>query len=406
MAEVEIVEKVLGNGLKIIAERNLDAKSAAIGFFVKTGSRDETQSESGISHFLEHMMFKGTEKRSALDITYELGNLAVKANAYTSDEATVYYGAVLPEYFSRYQELLSDMLKPALDPKEFDMEKKVILEEIALYKDRPSYCLFEKAFRSYFNGHPSGNSVLGSVESVSAITRDDMLNYYKRRYSPSNMVLIAAGNFDLDRFMHDAERLCGGWKSFETERKVEPYEGKEESLEFTKSDIQQAHIMILTGGPSQQDPHRYAFGVFSNIVGDVTGSRYYWALVNSGIAESADSEVDEKDGTGCFISYACCPPDNIDKVSGILNEILDSPLQFTDKDMERAKAKIATRMVLGGELPMGRMRALGHEWLAREKVHNLHSEVEAIMAVSRKDIESALSAYPLTKRSEYRLLPA
>lgn len=156
----------LSNGLTLLGESNPSNVSAAIGFFVKTGARDETPAESGLSHFLEHMMFKGTPTRSALQINLDLGNLGAQANAFTSEENTVYYAAVIPERFAEMQDLLTDMLRPSLDRGEFDMEKKVILEEIALYQDRPHFYLFENAFKDYFGDHPAGNSVLGSHASV------------------------------------------------------------------------------------------------------------------------------------------------------------------------------------------------------------------------------------------------
>ena len=132
-----IVLHKLANDLVLLGEIKKTTKSAAIGFFVGTGSRDELVSEVGVSHFLEHMMFKGSAKRSAIDLTYALGAIGAQANAFTSEENTVFYGAVLPEYFSAMQEILSHMLRPALLTEEFDTEKKVILEEIALYEDRP-----------------------------------------------------------------------------------------------------------------------------------------------------------------------------------------------------------------------------------------------------------------------------
>jgi len=216
--KAKVHREELSNGLTVIAEHNSAAASASIGFFTRTGARDESAAESGISHFLEHMMFKGTPKRSALDINLELGNLGAQANAFTSEENTVYYATVIPEKFSAMQELLTDMLRPALDPAEFDMEKKVILEEIALYRDRPHFYLFENSIKDYFGEHPAGNSVLGSHESVSAITREQMKDYFDRRYTPPNMILAATGNFDLDRFLTDARGLCGGWTNHKVTR--------------------------------------------------------------------------------------------------------------------------------------------------------------------------------------------
>ena len=196
----------LSNGLEIVAEINDQTRSTALGFFVMTGGRDD--SVPGISHFLEHMIFKGTKKRSALQVSYELGNLGVQANAYTAPENTVYYGSVITKYFSGYQELLSDMMRPSLVQEEFDTEKNVILEEVALYKDRPGFYLDELARSNYFQNHPLGISVLGSTETVSSITRDQMQSYFESRYSPTNMILCATGNINWEQFV---PRSYGGF---------------------------------------------------------------------------------------------------------------------------------------------------------------------------------------------------
>ena len=146
----------LDNGLTIIGEHNPEAQSFAAGYFVKTGSRDETQEVAGVSHFLEHMMFKGTPRRSPADINREFDELGANYNAYTSDERTVYYGAVLPERGPKLLDLLSDMMRPALRQEDFDLEKNVILEEIAMYEDRPSFKVFEEGNEHFYNGHPLG----------------------------------------------------------------------------------------------------------------------------------------------------------------------------------------------------------------------------------------------------------
>src|SRR3712207_2686698 len=164
----------LANGLEIVGEHNPAAKSMALGFFTRTGSRDETPEVSGVSHFLEHMMFKGSERRSAEDVDREFDEMGARYNAFTSEENTVYFGAVLPEFQSRLVDLLADMLRPSLRQDDFDTEKKVILEEIAMYKDRPHFTVYELARATYHHGHPLGNSVLGSTESIGALDRDQM----------------------------------------------------------------------------------------------------------------------------------------------------------------------------------------------------------------------------------------
>ena len=163
---MEFREQTLANGLEIIAECNPEAYSTALGFFVKTGSRDETDQISGVSHFLEHMVFKGTAKRSAADVNRELDEMGSFSNAQTGEEKTIYYATVLPEFQDPTIELLSDILRPALREADFETEKKVIIEEICMYEDQPPFGGHEKCMAAHFGSHPLGRSILGTVESV------------------------------------------------------------------------------------------------------------------------------------------------------------------------------------------------------------------------------------------------
>lgn len=396
----------LSNGLTIIGESNSENVSSSIGFFVKTGARDETAAESGISHFLEHMMFKGTPRRSAIDINLALGNLGAQANAFTSEENTVYYAAVIPERFAEMQELLSDMLRPLLDPHEFDTEKKVILEEIALYQDRPHFFLFENAFKDYFGDHPAGNSVLGSHASVSALTHEQMRDYFGRRYSPANIVLVATGNFSWDSFVADAERYCGQWTGDRPGRVCSRYHSVAKKKTLTKANLNQAHGVLIAEGVSAQDTERYPMALLATILGDSTGSRMYWELINTGLAESAGVDSDERDGAGCFSAYVSTSPEQLEQVLSITRDILRSPLEFSEQDLDRAKAKVTSRVVLDGELPMGRLMALGLEWSYRKESTPLSTVIENVRAVSPTDIERALERFSLSTWSEYTLVPA
>jgi predicted Zn-dependent peptidase len=395
----------LSNGLTLLGESNPANVSSAIGFFVKTGARDETPEESGLSHFLEHMMFKGTPTRSALQINLDLGSLGAQANAFTSEENTVYYAAVIPERFAEMQELLSDMLRPLLDPEEFAMEKKVILEEIALYQDRPHFYLFENAFKDYFAEHTAGNSVLGSHSSVSALTHQQMRDYFDRRYAPSNISLVATGNFDWDAFTAAAERLCGGWRDHPVARETKPFAGKATTKVLTRKKLNQAHAFLISQGPSAQSSDRYAMAILATILGDSSGSRTYWDLINTGLAEGASIDSDERDGTGCFSAYVSTTPDQLDRVVDIVRQILSTPLEFSDEDLDRAKAKVMSRIVLDGELPMGRLMALGLEWNYRKESTPLATILERVKSLSRPDIEKAVEKYPLKHLAEYRLMP-
>lgn len=397
--------ETLPNGLTILGEPTSAHQSAAVGFFVRTGARDETAAEAGVSHFLEHMMFKGTATRSSLDITFQMGNIGAQANAFTSEESTVYYSAIIPEHFSQIQEIVSDMLRPSLDPKEFDTEKNVILEEIALYKDRPQYYLYERAVADYFAGHSAGNSVLGSHESISALSRDQMAAYFTRRYSPSNMVLVATGRFDWKTFRQAAEKLCGGWSDHPAPREHRPHTQILKRTDFHKSNLNQCHLLYLGPGCSAQDQERFALTVLTSILGDSSGSRMYWALVDTGIAECASADLEDRDAVGCVSAYAASAPEKIDQVAQRMEEILATPLEFSDADLERAKAKITTKIMLNGELPMGRLMSLGLEWNLRRTPHSLRREIASFREVNRKAIEAALEKFPIGKLSLYRLLP-
>lgn len=395
----------LKNGLTLIAEQRETAVSCAIGFFARTGARDETIELAGVSHFLEHMMFKGTSSRSALDITYQLGALGAQANAYTSEENTVYYMAVLPEYFSKAVELLSDMLRPSLDAAEFDVEKKVILEEIALYQDRPTHALFERSLREFFGAHPAGNSVLGTLESVSNLTQAQMREYFERRYGASNLVLAATGNFDWEEFVDLAEKHCGHWASGAAGRDYAVHVPAESEVRLTKAELNRAHLCLLSPGPSAQESSRYAAEVLSCILGDHSGSRAYWALVDKGLADCASIDVDTMDRTGVIYGYTSSVEGRIHEVGDALRAIMSSAADFRDEDLSRAVTKLSTRLVLQGESSMRRLMSIGLDWIYRATYSTLQEELSRIQSVNRAEISDLLEAYDFRPTNKVVLVP-
>src|SRR5438477_1393518 len=188
--------EVLPNGLTIVGETNSAARSVALGFWVRTGARDETPEVSGVTHFLEHMIFKGSERRDAFAVNRDLDRIAANPNAFTSEENTVFHAMVLPEYLPQAVDILSDILRPSLREEDFDMEKNVIIEEIGMYEDQPMWSAYDHAKRAYFAEHPLGNSILGTADSIRALKRDQMHAYFRRRYVAPNITVAAAGNFD------------------------------------------------------------------------------------------------------------------------------------------------------------------------------------------------------------------
>jgi predicted Zn-dependent peptidase len=402
---VKFFQHTLSNGLSLIGEQRETAVSSAIGFFVRTGARDETDEVSGVSHFLEHMMFKGTAKRSALDITYQMGAIGAQANAYTSEETTVYYMAVLPEYFDTALELLSDMLRPSLDKAEFDVEKNVILEEIALYHDRPTHILFESAMKTFFGSHPAGNSVLGTIESITALSREQMQSYFDSRYAPNNLVLCATGDFDWDSFVEQAERYCGSWKREDCPRELLTHSPEKVDKIITKADLTRAHLCLVGPGPSAQDPLRYSAQVLSTILGDSSGSRAYWELVDKGLADAASIDIDDMDGTGMTYGYVSSDPERIDEVGDVIRSIMCSPKPFTAEALERAKTKLRTRLVLQGESSMRRLMAVGNDWLYRQSYSTLDEESQRFQEVNAASIDDCLNTFSFEPTASVKLLP-
>ena len=205
-------ETTLDNGLQVIAELNDQAYSVAAGFFVKTGSRDESAELAGVSHFLEHMTFKGTPRRDAVAVNRDFDRVGAKHNAQTSEEDTFYHVTCLPEYLPQAFDVLSDILRPTLRGDDFETEKKVIIEEIRMYLDNPMSVAYEAAKATHFGEHPLGNSILGTVESIACLQADQMREYFAHRYCPSNIVLAFAGKWDWNSLVGLAQAHCGAWQ--------------------------------------------------------------------------------------------------------------------------------------------------------------------------------------------------
>jgi predicted Zn-dependent peptidase len=205
---VQFREATLDNGLQIVAELNPSAQSLAAGFFVRTGARDETPAVNGVSHFLEHMAFKGNERFTADDVNRIFDEVGAKYNASTSEEVTLYYAAILPEYLPRTFEILTALLYPTLRQDDFDMEKKVILEEIGMYEDQPTFTAYEELMRVHFAGHPLGQSILGSSESIQALSSEQMRTYHRDHYKAGNIVLAIAGRAEWDDVLKLVKHHC------------------------------------------------------------------------------------------------------------------------------------------------------------------------------------------------------
>lgn len=392
---MEFIKEHLDNGLCIIGEVNKSAKSAAVGFFVKTGSRDENEQISGVSHFLEHMLFKGTDKLSALEVNEAFDRTGAQFNAGTSEEYTVYYAAVLPEYLIEVTQLWIELMRPALRDDDFNIEKNVIKEEIAMYKDMPSFDVMDQCRSLHFDGHPCGNSVLGSEESIDNLTSAQMWDYFTRRYAPNNMVLACAGNFDWKKICSIARSSCVKWQRQGVERKTEHFDGSKKKKRAEKSNLVREHICLMSSGVSAQDPRRFAASLLGVIVGDNIGSRFFWELVDKALAEAATMQFGPMDGTGAFYSYIRCSADNVTRVLDIVDSIFQSLSQdgISEDELRKAKNKVLSALVIKNELPMGRLGDLGSNWLYLGQYRSIEEDVSAVKAVTVDEINTLIKQF-------------
>lgn len=382
----------LHNGLTIIGEINPLAQSAAVGFFVRTGARDETSQINGVSHFLEHMVFKGTDTLSAFDVNAAFDQVGAKFNAFTSEENTVYYAAVLPEYLPKVAGLWMELMRPSLRNEDFDIEKNVILEEIAMYKDMPQFEVMDQSLALHFGSHACGNSILGTNESISALTAEQMRSYFAQRYAPNNIVLACSGNFDFEAICRLAEEKCASWNRVDASRDLEDFRGTFEVKHIQSPHLVRQHIGLRSPALSMQDPHRFAASLLGMILGDDSGSRYYWELTEPALAEIAAMQYDAMDGTGVFYSYLCCDPDKASTVMDIIHNIF-AELQksgVSEEELHAAKNKRLSAITINCEQPMGRLVSLGFNWVYNRHHQSVQQDVDAIKAVTVADISDLI----------------
>jgi predicted Zn-dependent peptidase len=400
--------QTLPNGLQIIGETSPSARSAALGFFVRTGARDETPEVCGVTHFLEHMVFKGTPRRSALEVNRDFDRIGAEYNAFTSEENTVFHACVLPEYLPQAVDILADILRPSLRDDDFDTEKKVIIEEIGMYEDQPTWSAYDHAKRVYFADHRLGNSILGTPASITALKREQMHDYFRRRYVAPNITVVAAGRFDWPAFVDLIESHCGKWERGPVGREgVRETAGSGRFEVLTREKVTQEHVILMAPGPSADSPLRHSADLLGMAVGDDSGSRLYWELVDPGLAESADCSFHEYEGAGAFYTSFSSEPgqaeDNLAVVLGVLREVRREGI--TVDELNQARNKILSRVVRGSERPKGRMMAIGMAWTYQHEYRSVDDDLRAYEAVTLDSIRETLDRYPIDRVTTLALGP-
>ena len=393
---MEYRQHQLDNGLAVLAECNPRAHFSAFGYFVRTGARDETAEIGGVSHFLEHMVFKGTPNRSADQVNLELDEMGSSSNARTGEESTIYHAAVLPEFQTQMVDLLSDIMRPSLREEDFETEKQVIIEEILMYADQPPYGGYERIMAEFFAGHPLHQSVLGTVDTVGNLTAKQMMGYFEQQYSPGNIAFAASGKVDFDQLVEDLERNCSDWKPFDVSRDLSEAKYNSGVHSIVRENSAQQYILQLARGPAANDQRRFASRVAMSIFGDDAGSRMYWEFLDSGRAESAGVGPCEDLGSGAVMSILCCRPDaaadNFERLTKLQKEIQSGA---TQRELEMAKKKIASQIVLGSEATEARMFSVGSQWLNGFEYKTPEEIAACYEEVTLEQVNDVLAEFPL-----------
>ncbi|CAN5574136.1 MAG: M16 family metallopeptidase [Actinomycetota bacterium] len=382
---------ILPSGAVIVTEAMSEVRSVSIGLWFDVGSRDESEEIAGTSHFLEHLLFKGTPSRSAKDIADAFDAVGGDVNAFTGKEYTCYYARVLDDDLGMAFDVLSDMVTSStLDPVELESERKVILEEIAMHEDAPDELVHDLFYRAMWDGHPLGRPVLGSNETVGAVSRDQLEGYWRERYSAPNLVVAAAGNLDHDRIVElVSERFSNGSEGRKTLRAgIAPRPTRGVSVH--RRPTEQAHIVMGTQGLHRSHEDRHALALIDTVLGGGMSSRLFQEVREKrGLAYAVYSYSAMFADTGTFAVYAGTTPQNARTVMDIVTTELASVAAsgITPRELERAKGHLRGALVLSSEDPGSRMNRLGRQQLGLGEIMSLDELIARFEALEIEDLK-------------------
>jgi len=384
-------EFVLANGLRVVAEYIPHFPSVSVGLWIGAGSMYETKEENGLSHFVEHMLFKSTENRTTREIAVEMDALGGQVNAFTSKECTCYYAKVIAEHLDRAMSLLSDLLLHAkMEEEEFEKERGVILEEIAMGEDTPEDLVYDLLAEAYFGDHPLSRPILGTHEQIASVTRQALIDFRKKHYRPDNTVLAIAGQFDLEQFKAMAEQYLGGWQAQGDTHMPAPVTGCSGTVLTKVKDIEQVHVCLSYPGVAQEDDDLYALTVMNNLFGGGMSSRLFQRIREEmGAAYSVYSYPSTYSNCGTLSIYAGTSPEMAQPVIDALHEqirlLIDGGI--TDEEFAMAKDQLKVSYVLGLESSSSRMSSIGRSKLMRGRPVDPQEVVAKIEAVTKEDVE-------------------
>ena len=397
---------VLPSGLRIVTEEVPSVRSAAIGIWVNVGSRDETPAVAGASHFLEHLLFKGTTRRNALEISATIEAVGGEMNAFTSKEYTCFYARVidtdLPMAIDVVSDLITSSIVSALD---VDAERKVVLEEIAMRDDDPSDLVHDLYAETYYGDTTLGRPILGTVKSIKEMSRSSVFNYYKKKYLPQDLVVAVAGNIKHKRVVAMVEEALSRDNFLDVNgapqiRPNTPVKTKPvRSVGLLTRKTEQAHMFYGMEGVARADDRRFAMGVLASALGGGMSSRLFQEIREKrGLAYSVYAYAQQFAGSGQIGFYAVCNPTKAIEVVEIIREILADVAEngMSHEEIERAKGAVRGSLVLSQEDSASRMSRIGKNEIVYGQVMGFDDILKAISRVNPTDVREIASEY-LTK---------
>ncbi len=380
---------VLKNGIKVLTEEISQFKSATIGIWVHTGPKDEEKEENGISHFIEHMMFKGTKNRTARDIAEIMDSVGGQINAFTEKEQTCYYARVVDKHIPLAFEVLSDMFTNSLfDPLEIDRERGVILEEIKMYEDDPEDMVFEEFNHTLWGDHPLSRPTLGKKETVSHFTRDDFLKFLSKYYTPDNITVAAAGHLAHENIVDMVEKYFGHLKGSANKKKINmPKVHPRTRLKY--KDSEQVYLCMGGEGIPQRDERKFTFFVLDSILGGSMSSRLFQEIREKrGLVYTVSTFTNSYYDIAEFGIYACTGRENLKQVVKLIYSILDDIVEngVTETEVSRAKEHIKGGISLALESTSNRMIRLNKSELYHGRLVPIDEVIEKIDKVTVEDV--------------------
>lgn len=385
---------ILDNGIRVVMENIPYVKSVSIGIWIEAGSRKENAKNNGVSHFIEHMLFKGTENRNAKEIAESIENIGGQLNAFTSKECTCVYAKVLDNHLPIAIDVLADMLlNSKFSYEDIEKEKSVVFEEINMYEDSPEDIVYDLLSETIFDGHSLALPVLGKLNTLKNLSRNDILDYYHDNYIGNNIVISVAGNVNISQTLKIIEKYFSNMNSGQKKEKISKPLLSKQKLSSRQKDIEQLNFCIGTEGISQGDEGVYTLLVLNNILGGSMSSRLFQKIrEDRGLVYSIYSYPSFYKDTGVFTIYAGLNPKEVLNVTELIIEDLSylNRHGITNSELIKSKEQLKGNYILGLESTSSRMTAIGKSELLLGEIYSQKEVIDKIDSVTKSNVEDMI----------------